>query len=105
LQLKPQTIIKVVHHQAVIQHLIIIQHPTLAAQDQAAVDAMRKRGLTVHKPNTEQLREWQALADSLYPRAHTCFNKLDLPTYDSQAELEAYLSIVISTEITGFTIE
>ena len=44
-------------------------------------------------------------SDSLYPRAHTCFNKLDLPLYDSQAELEAYLSIVISTEITGFTIE
>ena len=39
--------------------------------------------------------------DSLYPRAHTCFNKLDLPLYDSQAELEAYLSVVVNAEISG----
>jgi TRAP-type C4-dicarboxylate transport system substrate-binding protein len=33
-----------------------------------AVDAMKKRGLVVHKPNAEQLREWNDLADKLYPR-------------------------------------
>ena len=33
-----------------------------------AVEAMRKRGLVVNKPNPDQLREWQALADKLYPR-------------------------------------
>ncbi len=33
-----------------------------------AVAAMRKRGLVVNKPNAEQMREWNALADSLYPR-------------------------------------
>jgi len=44
--------------------------------------------------------------DSVYPRAHTCFNKLDLPMYDSQRELDAYLSVVINMEnTTGFTIE
>ena len=43
--------------------------------------------------------------DSLYPRAHTCFNKLDLPMYDNQAELEARLSFVINAELTGFTME
>jgi hypothetical protein len=43
--------------------------------------------------------------ESLYPRAHTCFNKLDLPLYDSEAELDAYLSVVINMEITGFTME
>jgi E3 ubiquitin ligase SMURF1/2 len=43
--------------------------------------------------------------ESLYPRAHTCFNKLDLPVYDSQAELDAYLSVVINMEITGFSME
>jgi hypothetical protein len=42
---------------------------------------------------------------SQYPRAHTCFNKLDLPLYKSQAELEAYLSIVVNMEVTGFTID
>jgi TRAP-type C4-dicarboxylate transport system substrate-binding protein len=33
-----------------------------------AVDAMKKRGLIVNKPNPEQLREWTELADKLYPR-------------------------------------
>jgi TRAP-type C4-dicarboxylate transport system substrate-binding protein len=33
-----------------------------------AVDAMKKRGLVVHKPNADQLREWNELAEKLYPR-------------------------------------
>lgn len=35
---------------------------------QEAVDAMKKRGLTVHKPNIEQMKEWNDLAEKLYPR-------------------------------------
>ncbi|RYG68407.1 hypothetical protein EON64_05255 [archaeon] len=47
------------------------------------------------------------LQDSIYPRAHTCFNKLDLPKYDSFQELEAHLSVVVNSmdAITGFTME
>jgi len=33
-----------------------------------AVDAMKKRGLIVHKPNTQEMQEWNDLAESLYPR-------------------------------------
>lgn len=33
-----------------------------------AVEAMRKRGLVVNKPSPDQQREWQELADKLYPR-------------------------------------
>ena len=33
-----------------------------------AVEAMKKRGLTVNKPNAEQAKEWNDLADRLYPR-------------------------------------
>jgi TRAP-type C4-dicarboxylate transport system substrate-binding protein len=33
-----------------------------------AVEAMRKRGLTVNRPNPEQVREWSDLAEKLYPR-------------------------------------
>ncbi len=33
-----------------------------------ATAAMVKRGLTVHRPNEAQLREWQQLAEQLYPR-------------------------------------
>jgi TRAP-type C4-dicarboxylate transport system substrate-binding protein len=36
--------------------------------DQAAVDAMRRRGLTVHVANAEQLQEWVQLATQAYPR-------------------------------------
>ena len=43
--------------------------------------------------------------DCAYPRAHTCFNKLDLPVYESKEELQAYLLLVIQTEITGFSID
>jgi len=42
---------------------------TKARQEvEEAVDAMKKRGLTVHKPNSEQMKEWNDLADKLYPR-------------------------------------
>lgn len=33
-----------------------------------AVDAMKKRGLTVNKPNAAQMKEWNDLAEKLYPR-------------------------------------
>jgi TRAP-type C4-dicarboxylate transport system substrate-binding protein len=33
-----------------------------------AVTAMQKRGLSVNRPSPAQLREWQALAEQLYPR-------------------------------------
>jgi len=33
-----------------------------------AVDAMKKRGLHVNRPNPEQMREWDDLASKLYPR-------------------------------------
>lgn len=33
-----------------------------------AVDAMKKRGLQVHTPSAEQMKEWNALAEQLYPR-------------------------------------
>ena len=33
-----------------------------------AVDAMKKRGLTVNKPNAEQMKAWDVLAEGLYPR-------------------------------------
>ena len=42
---------------------------TKARQEvEEAVDAMKKRGLTVNKPNAAQMKEWNDLAESLYPR-------------------------------------
>lgn len=36
------------------------------------------------------------------PRAHTCFNRLDLPKYTSRGQLETHLLISIHQDITGF---
>jgi TRAP-type C4-dicarboxylate transport system substrate-binding protein len=33
-----------------------------------AAEAMKKRGLVVNRPNAEQMREWDQLAERLYPR-------------------------------------
>ena len=33
-----------------------------------SVEAMKKRGLQINKPNAAQLKEWQSLSESLYPR-------------------------------------
>jgi methyl coenzyme M reductase subunit C len=33
-----------------------------------AVNAMKKRGLIVHKPTPAEMQEWNDLADKLYPR-------------------------------------
>ncbi|KAL7690766.1 putative HECT domain, Zinc finger, RanBP2-type, HECT, E3 ligase catalytic domain-containing protein [Plasmopara halstedii] len=41
----------------------------------------------------------------LYPKAHTCFNRLDLPIYRSYQELVTFLTVVINTENTGFTMQ
>jgi TRAP-type C4-dicarboxylate transport system substrate-binding protein len=42
---------------------------TKARQEvEEAVDAMKKRGLTVNKPNPAQMKEWNDLAEKLYPR-------------------------------------
>ena len=41
----------------------------------------------------------------IYPKAHTCFNRIDIPLYHSKQELETYLTLVINMEITGFTMQ
>ena len=33
-----------------------------------AVEAMKKRGLVVNRPNAAQMQEWNDLAEKLYPR-------------------------------------
>jgi hypothetical protein len=42
---------------------------------------------------------------SIFPRAHTCFNRIDLPVYDSKKELQKYLTLAIQMECTGFDID
>lgn len=41
----------------------------------------------------------------LYPKSHTCFNRIDLPVYHTKDQLETYLTLVINMEITGFSMQ
>lgn len=56
-------------------------------------------------PFTIQLHPRGADSSSLFPKAHTCFNRLDLPMYRSMEEMETYLSMVLQMEILGFGLE
>lgn len=42
---------------------------------------------------------------NVLPRAHTCFNRIDLPIYATKADLQKYLTMAICMETTGFDIE
>lgn len=54
-----------------------------------AMGAMQKRGLTVNRPNAEQLREWNELAERLYPRIRG--SMVPAETFDEVfAHLKAY---------------
>lgn len=54
-----------------------------------AVDAMKKRGLIVTKPNAEQMKAWRKLADDLHPRIRGRLVPAD--TFDEVVRhLEAY---------------
>ena len=54
-----------------------------------AVDAMKKRGLTVNKPNAEQMKEWNELAERLYPKVRG--KLVPAETFDEVvAHLKAY---------------
>lgn len=56
-----------------------------------AVTAMQKRGLTVNRPNEAQMREWNVLAEQLYPRIRGAMVPAD--TFDEVfAHLRAYRS-------------
>jgi len=42
---------------------------------------------------------------SVFPKAHTCFNRIDLPLYESKKKLKKFLAMAIQMEATGFDID
>ncbi|GMH72160.1 hypothetical protein TrRE_jg1860, partial [Triparma retinervis] len=46
-----------------------------------------------------------AVSTSLFPRAHTCFNRIDLPLYTSKQQLKDKLTLAVQLEATGFDID
>jgi TRAP-type C4-dicarboxylate transport system substrate-binding protein len=47
-------------------------------EDQEAIDAMKKRGLTVHTPTPEIEAEWQRMAEELWPRVRGTWMPADI---------------------------
>jgi len=45
------------------------------------------------------------LTDSVFPRAHTCFNRVDLPPYQTKAEMVFRIGQALQMEGTGFAID
>ena len=39
------------------------------------------------------------------PRAHTCFNRLDLPKYPNKADMQVAIDYIANNEIIGFGME
>lgn len=46
-----------------------------------------------------------SVEECMYPRAHTCFNRIDLPMYDNKKDLEDRLQLAVTMSATGFDIE
>ena len=45
------------------------------------------------------------LENCLYPRAHTCFNRIDLPVFESKEQLKERVVVAITMVSTGFDLE
>lgn len=67
------------------------------------------RGFGVLQGNDGHIRRFTIhgvdLGVCLYPRAHTCFNRIDLPIYDSKEDLRERLTLAVTMVATGFDIE
>lgn len=67
------------------------------------------RGFSVLQGNDGNLKKFSINGVSrdqyAYPRAHTCFNRIDLPNYSSKQELREKVSQAVSMTYVGFDIE
>jgi len=67
------------------------------------------RGFAVLQGNDGNIRKFtiHGVHESvcMYPRAHTCFNRIDLPMYSSKEQLQERLKLAVTMAATGFDIE
>lgn len=67
------------------------------------------RGFGVLQGNDGNIRKFTihgvALNVCLYPRAHTCFNRLDLPKYETKDDLRVKLKLAVTMVASGLDIE
>lgn len=65
-------------------------------------------GFAYLQGNDQNIRRFTIHGDKnlqIFPRSHTCFNRIDMPLYKTKAELQKWLTMAISAESTGFGIE
>lgn len=67
------------------------------------------RGFAVLQSNDGNIKKFTIhgveRSQFMYPRGHTCFNRIDLPTYNSKKEMFEKLKLAITTSAIGFGIE
>jgi len=67
------------------------------------------RGFSVLQSNDGNIKKFTIhgveRSQFMYPRGHTCFNRIDLPTYNSKKEMFEKLKLAITTSAIGFGIE
>mmetsp|Transcript_13405 Transcript_13405/g.29667 ORF Transcript_13405/g.29667 Transcript_13405/m.29667 type:complete len:781 (-) Transcript_13405:1579-3921(-) len=67
------------------------------------------RGFAVLQGNDGNVRKFTVhgvdAGEFVYPRAHTCFNRIDLPLYRTKADLKQKLELAVTMVATGFDIE
>merc|ERR1712151_1281981 len=67
------------------------------------------RGFSVLQGNDGDIRKFAVhgvdTSVFLYPRAHTCFNRIDLPNYSSKKEMYNKLKTAITLSGVGFDME
>ena len=39
---------------------------------------------------------------SIFPKAHTCFNRIDLPLYSDKEEMTKFMTMAVQMQATGF---
>ena len=66
------------------------------------------QGFAYLQGNDGNIRKFTLHGDrnvKVFPRAHTCFNRIDMPIYKSKEEMKKFFTMAISMESTGFGIE
>jgi hypothetical protein len=66
------------------------------------------QGFRYLQSNDGQVRRFTLMGSEdvkVFPRSHTCFNRIDLPLYTSKEEMKKFLTIAITMESTGFELE
>lgn len=66
------------------------------------------QGFAFLQGNDGNIRKFTLHGDKnvkVFPRSHTCFNRIDMPIYSSKADMQKYMTMAITFESTGFEIE